>query len=53
MHRYEITVRFATDRELTLEELNTLRDTIALQVEEPQDLEGNEAEFRTHTINVA
>lgn len=51
--RYEITIRFATDRELTLEELDTLRDAIALQVEEPADREGEEAEFRTHTINVA
>jgi hypothetical protein len=51
--RYSITVNFDTDRELTLDELNTLRDCVALQIEEPVDLAGNGMEFRTNTINVA
>lgn len=49
--RYSITVNFDTDRELTLDELNTLSDCVTLQIEEPADLAGDEMDFRTSNIN--
>jgi hypothetical protein len=40
--KHSITVQFTTDSPLTEQEMNNLVSMIALQVQEPQDLEGND-----------
>lgn len=45
-----IHLEFLSDRILTDTELDTLRSMIALQVEEPQDLEGNQETWTAQDI---
>ena len=52
MNGYRITIDFSTERALTGEELDTLKSILALQIEEPQDLEGNEEEWTASNIAV-
>jgi hypothetical protein len=49
---YKIEVTFKADRVLTQEELAALQDTVALQIEEPADLTGQEADYRTREIDI-
>ena len=44
---YTITVKFKADRELTDQEKEALLGSIELQIQEPQDLEGEDAEYGT------
>lgn len=48
--RYRITTTFVTDRNLTEKELIDLCDSISLQVEEPQDRQGEECDYETGDI---
>ena len=48
--KHSISLEFETDRVLTEGEIDTLRSIIALQVEEPQDLEGNEETWSAQNI---
>lgn len=48
--RNAIHLEFLSDRILTDTELDTLRSMIALQVEEPQDLEGNQETWTAQDI---
>jgi hypothetical protein len=50
--KYTIKVEFDTDKVLSAEEMEAIQDTVALQIEEPQDLTGNESEFMTSNIEV-
>lgn len=47
MIQYQITVKFAADRELSMEEREALLGSIELQIQEPQDLDGEDAEYAT------
>lgn len=47
MIQYEITIKFAADRELSNEEREALLGSIELQIQEPQDLDGEDAEYAT------
>jgi hypothetical protein len=47
-----VTVEFESDRVLTESEIDTLKSIIALQLEEPQDLEGNEETWTANHIAV-
>lgn len=51
--KYQIQVTFESDRVLTSDELNELLDTIALQVEEPTTLSGDEMDFITSAVAVS
>lgn len=51
--KYQIKVTFESDRALTGDELNELLDTIALQVEEPATLSGEEMQFTTSAVAVS
>jgi phage-related minor tail protein len=44
---YTIKLKFEADRELTAAEIEALLGSIELQVQEPQDLEGEDAEYGT------
>ena len=44
---YTIKAKFQTDRELTPQEIEWLLGSIGLQIEEPQDYEGNELNYGT------
>jgi hypothetical protein len=48
-----IHLEFVSDRVLTETELDTLKSMIALQVEEPQDLEGNQETWTAQDIVTA
>ena len=52
MHKHTVTISFNTDRALTDEELNTLTDSIALQIEEPMADENEQADYATHSITI-
>lgn len=45
-----VTIEFVTNRRLTEKEGETLRAILGLQIEEPQDLEGNEEEWTASDI---
>ena len=47
---HTIKVTFTTDQPLTSEQMDTLLSMISLQIEEPQDLEGNEEEWTANDI---
>lgn len=49
---YKAEVTFTSDKELTEEELSTLLSSIALQVQEPQNLEGEDEEWTSSNITV-
>ena len=50
--KHTITIRFTTDSPLTEQEMNNLISIIALQVQEPQDLEGNDEAWTAREITV-
>ena len=50
--KYTIEISFNTDRTLTETELDTLLTNVVVQIEEPADEIGNDAEFNTHSITV-
>jgi len=45
-----VTIEFVTDRPLTESEIETLQAILGLQIEEPQDLQGNEEEWKASDI---
>jgi hypothetical protein len=45
-----VTIEFVTDRPLTEKEVETLNSIIALQIEEPQDLQGNDEEWTASDV---
>jgi hypothetical protein len=49
--KHTITVQFTTDSRLTEKQMDNLISMIALQLEEPQDLEGNDEEWRAGDIS--
>lgn len=49
---YRITIDFSSEKPLTGEEIETLQAILALQIEEPQDLEGNEESWTASNIAV-
>jgi len=49
---YKAEVTFTSDKELTQDELNALLSSIALQVQEPQDLQGEDEEWTSSNITV-
>lgn len=51
--KYSILIQFETDRSLTQDEMAALEDTVALQIVEPADLYGQEAEFQTSEIHIS
>jgi hypothetical protein len=50
--KHSITVQFTTDSPLTEQEMNNLVSIIALQIQEPQDLEGNDEAWTAREITV-
>jgi hypothetical protein len=50
--KYTVQIEFNTDRVLTDNELDTLLTAITVQIEEPADEIGNDAEFTTNSITV-
>ena len=51
--RYEITLEFKTDRELTNQEFDSLTDMLLLQIQEPVNLAGDDEEYTTRDMKVA
>jgi hypothetical protein len=49
--KHSITIQFKTDKELTQDQMNNLISMIALQVQEPQDLEGNDEAWVAREIS--
>ena len=49
---YKVEVTFTSDKELTQEELDALLSLIALQVQEPQNLKGEDEEWTPSNITV-
>lgn len=49
---YKAEVTFTSDKELNEEELSALLSSIALQVQEPQNLEGEDEEWTSSNITV-
>jgi hypothetical protein len=49
--KHSISLEFETNRVLTEAEIDTLRSIIALQVEEPQNLEGNDETWTAQNIS--
>ena len=49
---YKAEVTFTSDKELTEEELSALLSSIALQVQEPQNIEGEEEEWTSSNITI-
>ena len=53
MTKYTFTISFVADRDLTKDELDTLNDTLCLQIVEPQilsDFGYEDAEYKTSAI---
>lgn len=48
---HTITLNFTTDSKLTESQMDNLISMLSLQVEEPQDLEGNEEEWKAGEIS--
>jgi len=46
-----VTIEFVTDRPLTNKEIENLQAILGLQIEEPQDLDGNNEEWAATNIN--
>lgn len=53
MPLYEIKATFRADTELTQEELADLIDSIALQIDEPVNSEGESADYQTGEVEIA
>jgi hypothetical protein len=49
--QHTITIKFTTDSRLTKAQMDNLISMLALQIEEPQDLQGNEEEWRGGEIS--
>jgi hypothetical protein len=49
--QHTITIKFTTDSRLTEEQMDNLISILALQLEEPQDLQGNEEEWTAREIS--
>ena len=49
---YKVEVTFTSDKELNQKELDALLSLIALQVQEPQNLEGEDEEWTSSNITV-
>lgn len=49
---YKIEITFTSDKELTEKEMDALLSLLVLQVQEPQDLEGNEEEWTATNITI-
>jgi hypothetical protein len=49
--KHSITIKFKTDSELTEAQMNNLISIIALQVQEPQDLDGNDETWIAREIS--
>jgi hypothetical protein len=49
---YKVEVTFTSDTELTQEQLDTLLSTIALQVQEPQNIEGEYEGWTSSNVTV-
>jgi hypothetical protein len=47
-----ITIEFESDKVLTPAEIDNLKAALGLQIEEPQDLEGNEEEWAAKNITI-
>lgn len=47
-----ITIEFESDKVLTPAEIDNLKAVLGLQIEEPQDLEGNEEEWTAKNITI-
>jgi hypothetical protein len=45
-----VTIEFVTDRPLTEGEVNQLKAILCLQIEEPQDFDGNDEEWTASDI---
>lgn len=52
MNDYRITIDFSSETALTEEQLDTLKSMLALQIEEPQTLEGENEEWTANNITV-
>jgi len=50
--KHSIAIKFTTDSPLTEREMDNLISMIALQIEEPQDLEGNNESWTAREITV-
>ena len=50
--KHSITVQFTTDSPLTEQEMNNLISMIVLQIQEPQDLDGNDEAWTAREITV-
>jgi hypothetical protein len=51
MPKHIITVEFNTDSKMTESQMDNLISMISLQIEEPQDLNGNEEEWTAREIS--
>jgi hypothetical protein len=49
---YKIEATFTSDTELNEEQLSALLSSIALQIQEPQDLEGQDEEWKSSNITI-
>lgn len=49
---YKIEVTFTSNKELTEKEMDALLSLLVLQVQEPQDLEGNDEEWTATNITI-
>ena len=49
--KHTINLSFTTDSQLTENQMDNLISMLALQIEEPQDLEGDEEEWQGRDIN--
>lgn len=47
-----ITIEFESDKVLTPAEIDNLKAALGLQIEEPQDLDGNEEEWTAKNITI-
>lgn len=50
--KHSITVHFTTDSPLSDDQMNNLISMIVLQIQEPQDLEGNDETWTAREITV-
>ena len=50
--KHSITVQFTTDSPLTDDQMNNLISMIVLQIQEPQDLDGNDEAWTAREITV-
>jgi hypothetical protein len=51
MPKHTITIEFQTDTQMTEAQMDNLISMLCLQLEEPQDLEGNEEDWTAREIS--